>query len=209
MLTYASSITCALNNAFIGADSFLDPDPEWPEGSNDDDGFPGDRLVKAYRSYTSLYSNAPFLVLPSPLPEYVIDWSVVCRTGDEVPWTGVWYPSVGLERHSLTFAIEGLKMQPAYQVTKTVEERERESGGAIFSSPETVAVATSWHPVILSGRQTEIVQELRARAGELCPKAGVWQPMEPGAAQRVYKVGETMASLGSAYGITVWVWMTD
>ena len=209
LLAYDSSISHALDNAFVGADSFFDPDPEWPEGSNDDGGFPGDKIVKAYQSYTSLHDKRSFQTLPNPLPECVIDWSVVCRTGEEVPWTGVWYPSVGLEGHSLTFAIEGLRMQPVYQVTKTVQERERESEGAIFSSPETVAIATSWHPVMLSGRHVEIGQELRAKAGEPCPKAGTWQPMEPGAVQRVYKFGETMASLGSAYGITVWMWIAD
>lgn len=209
LLAYASSITRALNNAFVGADSFFDPDAEWPEGSNDDGGFPGDKIVKAYQSYTSLHDKRTFKILPNPLPEYVIDRSVVCRTGEEVPWTGVWYPSVGLEAHSLTFAIEGLRMQPVYQITKTVEERERESGGAIFSSPETVAIATSWHPVMLSGRHIEIDHELRAKAGEPCPKAGVWQPMEPGAAQRVYNADETMANLESAYGITVWYWVAE
>ena len=209
LLTYASQITRALSNAFVGADSFFDPDPEWPEGSNDDSGFPGDRLVKAYRSYTTLHDDGSFQTFPDPLPEYVIDWPVACRTGDEVPWTGVWYPSVGLEGHSLTFAIKGLRMQPAYRVTKTIEERKRESGGAVFSSPETVAVATIWHPVIPSGRPAATDDELRAKAGEPCPKSGVWQPMDVGALPRTYHVGQTMANLGSAYGLTVWRWMAD
>lgn len=209
LLAYASQITHVLNNAFVGADSFFDPDPDYPEGSNDDGGFPEDRIVKIYKSYISWFEDASFPALPDPLLEYVIDRSTVCSTGDEVPSTGVWYPTVGMEGHSLTFAIKGLRMQPAYRVTKTVEERERESGGAIFSSPETVAVATTWHPVIRSGRQAQTDEEFRAKAGETCPKAGIWQPMEPGAAQQSYEAGETMANLGSAYGITVWRWIAD
>jgi len=209
LLAYASKITDVLNNAFVGADSFFDPDPDYPEGSNYDGGFPGDRIVKVYNSCMSLFEDASFPTLPDPLPEYVIDRSTVCATGDEVPSTGVWYPTVGIEGHSLTFAIKGLRMQPAYRVTKTAEERKRESGGAIFSGPETAAVATTWHPVIPSGRHADMNSELRTKAGEPCPKAGIWQPMETGAAQRSYEAGETMGNLGSAYGITVWRWIAD
>lgn len=80
----------------------------------------------------------------------------------------------------------------------------------MFYSPETVALATTWHPVIPSGRQVENDKELRAKAGEPCPKAGVWQPMDADAMQqRTYEVGETMTNLGSAYGITVWRWIGD
>lgn len=210
LLAYASQITDALNNAFNGADSFFNPDPDWPEGSNDDGGFPGESIEKIYSSCMAMFKDGSFQTLPDPLSEYMIDRSRKCQTGDEVPWTGVWYPSVGLEGHSLTFAIKGLRMQPAYQVVKTAEERRRESGGAIFSSPETVAVATAWHPVIPSGRQVDSNKELRAKGSEPCPKAGVWESMDAGAVrERVYAVGEPMASLGSAYGITVWRWLAD
>jgi hypothetical protein len=209
LLAYASQITHVLNNAFVGADSFFDPDPDCPEGSNDDGGFPGDAIVETYNSYQSWFEDDSFAPLPDPLPEYVINRSVVCLIGDEVPWTGVWYPAIGMEGHSLTFAIKGLRMQPAYRVTKTVEERERESGGAIFGCPETAAVETTWHPVIPSGRLANMNTELREKAGEPCPKAGIWQPMESGAAQRSYEAGEAMANLGSAYGITVWRWIAE
>jgi hypothetical protein len=79
----------------------------------------------------------------------------------------------------------------------------------MFFSPKTIAVATAWHPVVPSGRQAVTHEELRAKAGEPCPKAGMWQPMDPGASQRAYAAGETMANLGSAYGITVWRWTAD
>ena len=138
----------ALNNAIVGAESFFNPNPDCPERSDDDDGFPGDEIVKWHNAYVDFYEKPLFWNLPNPLPEYVIDTSTACRTGDEVPWTGVWYPSTGLEQHSLTFAIKGLRMQAGYRVTKTIEELESEGG--IFSSPETVAVATTWHPVIQS-----------------------------------------------------------
>jgi hypothetical protein len=205
---YASQITRALNNGMIKGESFFHPNPDCPERSNDDDGFPEDFIVKAYESNLR-YENSFFSKLPDPLPEYVVDHSIACETGDEVPWTGVWYPITGLEKYGLTYALKGLRMQPAFRVIKTIEELRHESDGAIVTRPETVAVATTWHPLIPSGRPVGTKQELHAKAGELCPKAGIWQPTDPGASQRAYDVGEPMVDLNSAYGYTVWRWIAD
>lgn len=211
LMKYAGRIQSALNNAMTGAGSFLYPDPDCPERSNDDDGYPGDSITRWYNDYIKHLKRPIICTIPDPLPEYAIDKSIVCQTGNEVPWTGVWYPTTGLEKHSLTFAIKGLRMQPAYRVLKTVEERQLESGGAIFGSPETIAVATTWHPLIPSGRTVSVDtnKELRAKAGQICPKAGIWQSTDPGAARRFYEAGETMADLKSAYGYTVWQWVSD
>ena len=207
--SYARLINRALINAMEGAGSFFDTDPDMVERRNDDDAFPGSAIVEKYDASFSWFNEPLFARLPDPLPEYVIDKSITCRTGEEVPWTGVWYPATGLEHHSLTFAIKGLRMQPVYRLIRTAEERQRESGGELFFSPETLAVATEWHPVILSGRPAAKDQELRVKAGESCPKAGIWQPMDVDASPRTYQVGETMAKLGSAYGLTVWRWLAD
>lgn len=207
LMTYASQITRAINNAMTGADSFLKPNPECPERSDDDDGFPGGEIVEVYNANVNWYKKPLSWDLPDPLPEYVVDKSVACRTGDEVPWTGVWYPDTGLDHHSLTFAIKGLRMQPAFRVIKTKEELKAE--GVYLPSPETVAIAATWHPLIPSGRRAESNEDLRAKAGDACPKAGIWQPMDVDAVQRVYGSGETMANLGSAYGLTVWRWVAD
>ena len=205
---YAGRIKSALHNALTGAEIFFDPDPDCPERSNDDDGYPGDDIVGWYNDYLGYFNQPSLYAVPDPLPKYVIDRSIVCRTGDEVPWTGVWYPDTGLERHSLTFAIKGLRMQPAFRVIKTKEELRAE--GVLTPYTKTVAVATTWHPVIPSGRFAEIDKELRAKAGEPCPKAGIWESIDTGAMrQRSYEAGETMGNLGSAYGITVWRWMAD
>jgi hypothetical protein len=207
VMNYAGRIDSALNNAMIGAESFLNPNLNYPERSNDDDGYPGDDIVDWYKDWVG-HSKTPLACLvPDPLPEYVIDRSITCQTGDEVPWTGVWYPSTGLERHSLTFAIQGLRMQPVYRVVKTSEELRTDS--YMFPPPETLAVATTWHPVIPFTPQVDANKELWAKAGQPCPKAGVWQPTDPGAAQRIYKEGEPMADLGSPYGISVWRWVAE
>jgi hypothetical protein len=209
--SYAKQITRTLNNGMVKGRSFFDPNPNCPERRNDDDGFPGDSILKIYESNLRYHNKLFFPKVPDPLPEYFTDKTISCKTGDEVPRTGVWYPATGLENHSLTFAMKGMRMQPAFQVIKSVEELKRESLGGIITRPETIAVATIWHPVIPTGRRViaDTNQELRAKAGQPCPKAGIWQPMEPGAAQRHYAANETMVNLGSAYGITVWRWVAD
>lgn len=207
LMTYSRQITRALNNAMVKGESFFHPNPHCPERRNDDDGFPGEQIVDTYKSYVDWYQKPLFWDLPEPLPEYTVDRSTVCQTGDEVPWTGVWYPSTGLDRHSLTFAIKGLRMQPVFRVIKTTEELRTKE--VMFPSPETVAVAATWYPVIVAQSTVETSKELWAKAGEPCPKAGVWQPTDPGASQRFYAAGEPMINLGSAYGITVWRWVAD
>lgn len=207
LLAYAGLIESALNNAMVGAESFLDPDPDCPERGDDDEGFPGDEIVDWYNNFVNWNKGPVFSKLGEPRQGYAIDTSITCQTGDEIPWTGVWYPSTGLEKHSLTFAIKGLRMQPAFRVTKTKEEVRAD--GILCPTAETVAVATTWHPVIPTGLQTETGTELWAKAGEPCPKAGRWQPADTDAAPRTYTVGESMADLGTAYGITVWRWMAD
>ena len=207
VMKYAGLIESAISNAIVKGQSFLHPNPDCPERRNDDDGFPGDEIVRWYEDYVRHFKDSLACVLPDPLPEYRIDTSITCQTGDEVPLTGVWYPATGLENHSLTFAIKGFRMQPAFRVTKTKEELKAE--GVLCPIAETVAVATGWHPVIPSVPQPDAAKELRAKEGERCPKAGIWQPTDPGAAQRSYEAGETMAGLKSAFGFTVWQWMAD
>lgn len=207
LLTYAGQIESALHNAFAGPEAFFNPHPDFPERSDDDDAFPGDEIVEWYNAYVDYYEKPLFWNLPDPLPEYVIDTSVSCSTGDEVPSTGVWYPRTGLEKHSLTFAIQGLRMQPAYRVIKTTAELEAE--GMLCPMPQTVAVATCWHPLVPSGRRIGGNFEIWAKAGETCPKSGMWRPTDPGATPRNFEAGETMAHAGSPYGLTVWRWEGD
>lgn len=207
LLTYAGQITRALNNGMIKGKSFFHPSPECPERANDDDGFPGEEIIKSYRWNKDRYKLLSSWDLPEPLPEYVIDRSVACKTGAEVPWTGVWYPETGLERYSLTFAIKGMKMQPAFRIIKTKEELKAE--GAYLPSTETVAVATTWHPLIPSGRPVQQDAGLMSKAGETCPKIGVWQAADMSALERTFEAGEPMPSLGSAYGLTVWRWLRE
>ncbi|XYJ10116.1 hypothetical protein ACSUZJ_22535 [Telluria sp. B2] len=161
---YCWRIESALVNALTGADSFFHPNPDCPERSDDDDGYPGGDIIGRYEDYVEKFGEHLVCALPDPLPEYVIDLSIACRTGDRVPWTGVWYPSSGLERYSLTFAIKGGTMQPVYRVVRTVDELRTEK--CMFPSPETVAVTTTWHPVIRSGRYLNLKNESFTKAAQ-------------------------------------------
>lgn len=206
-MAYASTITLTLHNAFWGATSYFSENLKYPERRNDDDGFPGDEIVGWYSSHVKYYENPSFGRLPDTVPDYLVDKSISCNTGDEVPWTGVWYPATGLEHHSLTFAIKGMRMQAVYKVIKTTEELRTETD--MFPPPETVAIATTWHPVIAAPPKPETITELWSKAGQQCPKEGVWEPTDPGAARQYYRVGDVMLSLGSAHGHTVWRWISE
>ena len=206
-MLYSNIITSALYNAIWGATSYFSENLKYPERRNDDDGFPGNEIVKWYNSGIEEYDQALFSQLPDPLTDYIIDNSVSCHTGDEVPWTGVWFPETGLEHHSLTFAVKGKRMQPVYKVIKTTEELRTETD--MFPPPETVAIVTTWHPVIVAPPKAKTPTELWSKAGQQCPREGVWEPTDPGAARRYYRVGDLMLSLGSAHGYTVWRWVSE
>lgn len=208
ILAYEAMVKHGLNNAMTGADSFYHPDKDYPEISDRDDGFPDREIVKWYENYTDQEHYSLRWHLPDPLPQYVIDTSCSCKTGDEVPWTGVWYPETGLERHSLTFAIKGLRMQPVYQVVKTMEELRIEQNDPWIWEHETKAVATIWHPVIPLPQLLQANDGvLRVKAGEPCPQTGIWQSLDMKGEKRSFKQGDVMPDLASAYGFTVWQYM--
>ena len=50
-------------------------------------------------------------------------------------------------------------------------------------------------------------QALRAKAGQPCPRAGMWQSQDAKAEKRFYKEGDLMADLHSEYGMTIWQWV--
>jgi len=166
---YARRIDRSLATAMVmGDDSYFTPKLECPGRNHDDDGFPDDSIVESYEDYINTDKSPVDIKVADPLPEYTVDRSVACQTGSEVPWTGVWYPGTGLENQSLTFAIKGLRMQPAFRIVKTVEKSEAE--GRLLPRPQTIALITTWHPVIPLVRWEEPQGELRAQAAPPVPR---------------------------------------
>jgi hypothetical protein len=55
-----------------------------------------------------------------------------------------------------------------------------------------------------------VSSQIRASAGTPCPKEGVWQALDVShPAERFYAAGARLDNLGSAYGLTVWLWLRD
>ena len=150
-----------------------------------------------------------FPVLPDQIPEYAPDTSVSCKTGDIVPWTGVWVPNTGMGTAALAFARQGVQiMQPAYEVASADEDGFAET----FDLVDCI-----WHPVKPTGRMIEhpVLAQLkhdastargRCESGERCPREGWWFTPAVQDSRRLFKLGEVMPKLSTDYGQTIWQW---
>lgn len=212
---FASEIRMALNNALTAGAAFLDQSPEDDEVANRDDG----SICEGILLTLPLLEEYGYSVeIPSPTPQYDIDYSRSCKSGETVPWTGVWYPETGLNRYSLAFAIKGQPMQPAYHLDKTYEEAEQaaiEQGldpaeDDYEVGPITQAVPTTWHPLIASAKISHDQppsDRTRAEPNELVPKTGWWHsPAKPkGQALHYFEAGQRFPDIRSTnYGSVIW-----
>ena len=156
--------------------------------------------------------DSVYPVRPMEIPEYAPDRSVLCKTGDIVPWTGVWVPADGMGKAALAFARKHIQiMQPAYHVISEDEE----TGWQEFE-----VVECTWHPVKPTGRmvplppplsfdEPEMEGLLRCPAGQPCPQAGWWSSPAKADSRRRFAAGEVMPDLGGDYGATIWQWDLD
>ncbi|MCX9158027.1 hypothetical protein OPU71_18030 [Niveibacterium sp. 24ML] len=166
---------------------------------------PGDNIARFYES-------AVYPVRPFEIPEYAPDKSITCKTGEIVPWTGVWVPADGMGKAALAFARKGIQiMQPAYPVISEDEE----TGWQEFDIVECV-----WHPVKPTGRMVPLppteqepdtgdAASLRCPANQPCPQAGWWSTPAKADSRRLFAAGEVMPEFGSDYGATIWQWDLD
>jgi hypothetical protein len=206
-----------LNDTFGICDDFLTSvamserfsDPNYKDGSADwrhelpaDVGYEGNGIAR-------YIEPSVFPVLPNQIPEYVPDTSVSCKTGDIVPWTGVWVPSTGMGTAALAFARQNVQiMQPAYEIASVDEDGSAES----FDLVDCV-----WHPVKPTGSMIEhpLMAQLnrdaatargRCEAGERCPREGWWFTPAWQDSRRHFTLGEVMPKLGTDCGQTIWQW---
>lgn len=205
-LDTASSIAHNMWLAVAMSQRFSDSDyksglENWRVCQPTDIGIDGDGI-------TRYYEESIFPVLPDKIPEYKPDVSVSCKTGEVVPWTGVWVPSTGMGTAALAFARQGVQiMQPAYEVDDVDEDGMAES----YKLFEAV-----WHPVkptgqmidhpVLTNLKTHEAQARgRCESGQRCPREGWWfTPAAP--ERRNFKLGELMPTVGGDYGLTIWQW---
>jgi len=155
---------------------------------------------------------------PAEIPEYAADPKVTCKTGEIVPWTGVWMPATGMGTAALAFARQGVQiMQPAYELAHEFDEDDYLEA--------TKLVDTTWHPVKPTGRMIPLPPvgaadgpavppsaggaSGRCEAGESCPREGYWFTPAKVGSRRHFKQGETMPEFKSDYGLTIWQWDED
>lgn len=159
---------------------------------------PGD-LTKNYSAIIGEPINPP-----STWPTYRLNLQVTVKSGDRVPQTGIYLPDVDHSFPTLLLKSDDDMAGEANEAA--IEPPTGDSGYAptIWTLVERTADTSN----ISSSTMAES-EPLRAKAGEPCPKAGFWASQDINVTERSYKVGETMADLRSAYGLTVWQWIRD
>jgi hypothetical protein len=174
---YASHIEAVLMCGLSGGSYWLHEAPnDPPERRNEPFGWWGNSVtilleVEGYgnqgktpeENYPHFRNNPP----PKVFPQYAPDMSRPCKTGETVPWTGVWMPEGDFERLNLTFAIKGRPMTPVWRFVKSSEEVEAEwlkqpgykrsaSGGTLYDPDGEVVYGIdqceitpiTWYPLL-------------------------------------------------------------
>ena len=188
-------------SSMYSSDEYKDRSADWHYEVPEDMGYEGNDIARYLEKHI-------FPVPPQQIPEYAPDTSMSCKTGDIVPWTGVWVPSTGMGTAALAFARQNLQiMQPAYEIASRDED-----GYATFKLVDCV-----WHPVKPTGRMIEhpLLAQLkreqanargRCESGERCPREGHWFTPATQDSRRMFQLGEVMPSVGGDYGKTIWQW---
>lgn len=198
----ASSIWVALvMSKMYSSEKYSDRTADWHFEIPSDMGYQGGGIA--------VYQEPEiFPTLPTQIPEYAPDTSISCKTGDIVPWTGVWVPSTGMGTAALAFARKDLQvMQAAYEIASVDED----------GYPTFKVVDCTWHPVKPTGRMIghPVLLQLkhdaatapgRCESGVRCPREGYWFTPAQENSRRLFKLGQTMPRLGTDYGITIWQW---
>ena len=231
---YAKNIMSTLQCGLVGGAYWLKEaanDP--PERRNDPLGLAEDAVTvflqeRDYRGKTP-EENYPHLrayPVPEVFPHYAPDRSRPCKTGETVPWTGVWYPDGDIEkdRLNLTFAIAGRPMTPVWRLVKTDKEVEQdllklpgytkdefgllynEKGELVTPFDQYEITPITWYPM----REVQVEKRpfvMRVEGGEPCPREGHWWSPANQSKGRVFKKGEIMPIVESTeYGICYWLW---
>ncbi|XZG71817.1 hypothetical protein ACTSKR_08155 [Chitinibacteraceae bacterium HSL-7] len=225
---YASQIQEVLRPGLNGGGYWLEEAADdTPESRNWDFGPTGESVAFFLKGVAE--DDYPHLrqhPAPTVYPGYTPDPSRPVKTGECVPWTGVWIPAVGLDRHSLTFAIEGLPMPPSWRIVKTEEEVDAElrgkpgytlnkSGRLIYDPDGNLAIPERqleitemlWYPLLPVADEPAANKRGRVEANVPCPITGYWSTPAKQDSRKLFKQGETMPDFpGSSYGATIWYW---
>jgi hypothetical protein len=195
---FLSAVT--MSQAF-SAPAYKDHSADWRHDIPEDLGIDGDGITRYYEA-------AVFPVCPEQIPEYAPDMSIECKTGELVPWTGVWVPSTGMGTAALAFARQGVQvMQPAYEAARMSGDGEDIEDYALIECKWFAVRPTGRmipHPALIASSQDSDGKSLRCDANKPCPRDGFWfTPAQPGS-RRYFKQGDLMPEVGGDYGATIW-----
>lgn len=148
---------------------------------------------------------------PPSWPIYRLSPLVQVRTGERVPQTGIYLPNVDYGFPTLLIKSDDPLLGEANEAFVTLDPALSEESGyrpALWTLVERVADESDLPstPAIAASASADN-GILRTKAGEPCPRAGIWKSIDAKGISRSYKDGEMMADLGSSYGLTIWQWI--
>lgn len=108
------------------------------------------------------------------------------------------------DSHKRHESFKGYWSWEAAAITYLLDIDDSSYADAQFYPKDMVAFARSTQSTYAPVCTPPVAGELRAKAGEPCPKAGQWQSLDTPAVTRTFNEGELMADLRSVYGLTVW-----
>jgi hypothetical protein len=193
---------------------------QWNRGQGH--GLQGDRILSLLEGYPHFKDHR----VPSQFPIFAPDKSRPIKSGEKTPWTGVWIPAEGLDRRSLTFAIEGLPMTCSWRIVQSLEENEAEllknpkyhldeyglivdEEDEVINSEQTCAIEEmTWYPLIqITETEIQVQKHDVVRGGQPCPRDGYWWSPANKSEGGIFKKGDTMPDFPeSDFGLTFWYW---
>lgn len=241
MRNYTSSIEGSLTCGLSGGLYWLRGAPsDPPERKNAPFGNGGGDFVKTFLGGPDINGKTPeenyphFKENPPPLvfQHHEPDTSRPCKTGDKVPFTGIWIAEDGKEgdRPDIVFAIEEKPMTPLWRLVKTSKEVEAEmleqpgytqsKHGIIYDSKGEVVYGrdqyeigpATWFPLVESGTFTKRETDfpLRVEGGQACPCEGLWWSPAGREESRFFRQGEIMPLIKfPTWGQRFWFWLGE
>lgn len=149
---------------------------------------------------------------PSAWPAYRLSDKIKVATDTPLPVSGIYLPDVA--NSCAQFLHERYSVAPPARVV-------RYSGQTAAASDNSSEIASEDQPCVwtLVVRTLEAIPAAqptvaeppteRVIAGQACPRSGVWFTPARIGSRRHFEQGETMPSLNSDFGITIWQWHPD
>lgn len=145
-----------------------------------------------------------FVQPPIEWPTYRINTAVRCKTGDEIPQSGIYLPDADDSVPMLMikgddFPVDEAEIgaDPEYgrstgqvPTTWTLVERIADTGGGTPGDTDPIKAGV----------------RLRCEAKQPCPRAGYWFTPARASSRTHFETGQPMPDVGGTWGATIWQW---